>query len=281
MRKRLRELFVAAFVVANAISAACGQDVAPAEKLDPQELVIGDWYELSTKRALILHGEGPINGILVKATDDWLVLGAVKTETEERFRFSFLESVHDYMFEQIDRETFMKNHPDITNFVYSGLFLHDIDVHSKLYFWIPRKRANVVTVHKAAPVATKEVFRDADPSISKFQEAVHCEIVFTEPNEVKCRACPSAYFKLEDGGLTAIGRCTVYGVTPHPILGDLPMIGSLFDSRRKMDDVECVGKSLSIDRVCYICQTVPFKVSPKHESAEPQSTPDSSPQKAK
>src|SRR5262245_17366377 len=130
---------IALLVGLSVATATCVQAAEQAEgKGDPPKLMIGDWYEVSTKRAGKSHGEGPIEGMLVKMTDDWIVLGIVVTCSDEVFRSPIL----NYFVDALEEETaLLEDYPLIADLLKNGLLMKRVAVYSKSYYWIPRETA--------------------------------------------------------------------------------------------------------------------------------------------
>src|SRR5262245_40226975 len=140
---RIISLFsIALFVSFSATSIFAAEPTSPVPtKADFKELVIGDAYEVSTKLRAEWHGENkPIEGVLVKVTDEWLVLGTVTSERCQVFR----SLIMNYFAFLLD-DGILEDYPRVERFLLtSPLFVRQFTEYSKNYYWLPRDRTNIV-----------------------------------------------------------------------------------------------------------------------------------------
>jgi hypothetical protein len=68
--------------IALAAAPAKAQSKDPAQSVgDPQQLVVGDWYDFTIERPGFKQPDG--DGVLVKVTDDWIVIAKVLSEASD------------------------------------------------------------------------------------------------------------------------------------------------------------------------------------------------------
>jgi hypothetical protein len=113
-------------------------------KSDRNEFVVGDWYDVSVER----HGvKEQLTGMLVKATDDWIVLGQVSasayddvTGTPILMHLPFVGS----RFRKTNRK----------------------EVMYKDYRWIPRDAVHLEKRHEEIAAKIREEFKDDTPTLN-------------------------------------------------------------------------------------------------------------------
>src|SRR5262245_34616214 len=77
---KTRTLQVSFIVLALMTAFAQAQSDSPKNESGSNELVVGDWYDVTIER----HGvKQEADGMLVKVTDDWVVLGKVLKESTD------------------------------------------------------------------------------------------------------------------------------------------------------------------------------------------------------
>lgn len=244
---------VALLIGLSAAMAASASAAEPAAiKADPQELVIGDWYEVSTK--LRPEGEEPgsgIEGVLVKATDDWIVLGTVTSETGEVFRFPVMA----YLFMWCEGETLFENYPLLAEVCCSDIFMKRVTDYTKNYLWLPRATTKIIKRTSEVSRKVNGQFKNDEPTLKPKDEAISSHVVSVAGDKVTHTY--GSTFTLEAGELTVVGQEVRVTYIEDPLWSKLPIIGHNF-SKRRVFSRDVVHGKFPFDRVSYICQQVPY-----------------------
>jgi hypothetical protein len=225
---------------------------APA-KPDPQELVIGDGYEVSTKLREERHGDDkPIEGVLVKVTDDWIVLGVVVTCSDEVFRSPLL----NYFVGAVEEDTMLlEDYPLFAKLLKNELFMKRVVRYSKSYYWIPRETVKIVKRESAVYPSVKKDFQGDEPAL-KPDGGAYFELVRLADDNTT-RDCGHAV-TVEGGGVFVTHKISEGCLVGLSIVSELPVIGRFLTiDQTTTRDVN--GEKYPLASVEYIWQHVPYK----------------------
>jgi hypothetical protein len=112
-------------------------------KSDRNEFIVGDWYDVSVER----HGvKEQTNGMLVKATDDWIVLGQVSASAYDEVTGTPILMHLPFVGSRFRKSTRK-------------------EVMCKDYRWIPRDAVHVEKRHSEIAAKIKEEFKDDAPTL--------------------------------------------------------------------------------------------------------------------
>jgi hypothetical protein len=216
----LRSFAVVLLVCINAASIASAVENSAKQKLDPHQLEIGDWYEAS------IQWQGtrmPLQGALVKMTDEWLVLGCVLCQSSERATMPALQELID----ACDAGRLA----DIP--LVGALLTRRESYYSKSYFWIPRN---------SAKITSRELITNADVKLDFANDSPSLEVL-------EQRLPESASFALVwiDKGQTSQIECE--SIT---VCGDYVSISTDIPGEHKIES------RIRFDSVSYIWQMVPY-----------------------
>jgi hypothetical protein len=166
---------------------------------DPAELVVGDWYDVTIERHQVKQ---ETDGMLVKITDDWVVLGKVV----------------EACYEEKAGVPYLRDAPLI-----GGLFSKTIR-HAmmwKNYVWIPRDAVHVDKEQAVPSKAVKMEFKNDAPAL-----AGECEAYLIDKNGGRASdACE--YLGMGDGHVVFNRWNRESVLVPAPKWSHVPIIGAL------------------------------------------------------
>ncbi len=246
-------LSVGAMLLVGLMVAPLRDSAAADIRPNPQELVIGDWYEVSTKVRDDDQKEGePIHGILVKATDDWMVLGIVLCEVDQESRFPL---VHWLIFTCID-ESILEETPWLANLLFSKLLIKEVPSYSKSYFWLRRDNTKIVRRETGVHPNVKVDFKNDVPTLKTSHENASCSVVYVEGKKVF--QSHASRVVIEGGELAIIGQEARLRVIEDPFWSHVPIVRNFFNGVQIITR-EVVGPKFPLGNVSYICQNFPYE----------------------
>lgn len=190
-----------------------------------QSFVVGDWYQLTIQRDDTRLPDG--QGILLKVTDDWVVLGTVISEGSRT------------------GVPLLRDLPYVGNW-----FGRSWGETRKVYFWIPRSLARVEKHEgKESCAWLKKIFADDVPALDT---QCQCNVSFIKNHE-SANACGD-FSEIKGGDVVLTDKVSETTQTPNPKWGHLPVIGGAFTDEHVA--VHTVEEKVPLKDVLFIAKFV-------------------------
>lgn len=227
---RLLPLWIALAILAPASVRSAEPALPTSAKPDPQELVIGDYYHGTVNRQQATH---ELRGYLVHMTDDWLVLGQIRTQGQ----------VHGV--------------PWVSELPYLGAMFREVEiVPMKILYWIPRSSITMTGRETFPKQAGFEDFRGVVPKLTG-----DCEICLSIGEIDAITGHLSGELKEIDGESLTLATYAYEVKKTESRWSNLPIIGGMFTSQELVR--KQVDRKVPLDDVFVIWQQSPFEATQK------------------
>jgi hypothetical protein len=205
----------ASVLLTSAVNVQGQENKAAEHELDPNQLVVGDWYDVTIERNGV---KAQASGMLLKVTDDWIALGVVRAAAND------------------------VGVPILSKVPGRQRLFRRVEVISKAYDWIPRDAAHIDKRQEVTHEEVKKEFQNDVPEL-KGQCFVHFSADKVE-KEV------DGDFAGVEASKVSIENNVGTAVKDDSKLSQLPIIGSFFAKRMFAFHVE--KKSVALEDVLFI-----------------------------
>jgi len=226
--KTLMALCLVTVLTAVAATANAQSTEPTRDASDPQQLAIGDWYDFTIERPEFKQPDG--DGVLIKVTDDWVVIGKVLSEANDvRTGVPVLRDL------PVVGKWFGKTT--------RGRVLN------KVYAWIPRDGFRI-DKHQTI---TNQRFKDEWANDAPVLES-ECDVHFIEQGN---RALDGGeYLGVSDGQIRFARPTYETNLVPDPKWGSVPIIG---DMLAKQEIIERkVEKQIPLTDILFVLTSRPL-----------------------